>query len=91
MPQLTGSALKQKKQERQFNFFCQLALPPFFEAKIRLFSAFKMQHCEDSYHGHDLDDFPEAEFDQQTQARLDAAVDRLLKGYNWTLQPLANK
>ena len=39
----------------------------------------------------DLDDFPEAEFDQQTQARLDAAVDRLLKGYNWTLQPLANK
>ena len=47
-----------------------------------------MQH--DDYH-HDLDDFPEAEFDQQTQARLDAAVDRLLKGYNWTLQPLANK
>ena len=39
----------------------------------------------------DLDDFPEAEFDQQTQLRLDAAVDRLLKGYNWTLQPLANK
>ena len=49
-----------------------------------------MQHCEDSYQ-HDLDDFPETEFDQQTQARLDAAVDRLLKGYNWTLQPLANK
>ena len=39
----------------------------------------------------DLEDFQETEFDQQTQARLDAAVDRLLKGYNWTLQPLANK
>jgi hypothetical protein len=47
-----------------------------------------MQH---GYHLDDLDDFPEVEFDQQTQVRLDAAVDTLLKGYNWTLQPLANK
>ena len=45
----------------------------------------------DYHHLDDLDDFQETEFDQQTQARLDAAVDRLLKGYNWTLQPLANK
>ncbi len=44
-------------------------------------------------HELDLDDldYAEAAFDQQTQARLDAAVDRLLKGYDWTLQPLANK
>ena len=91
MPQLTGSALKQKKARKAIQFLLSVSPPPFFEAKIRLLSAFKMQHCEDSYHGHDLDDFPEAEFDQQTQARLDAAVDRLLKGYNWTLQPLANK
>ena len=30
-------------------------------------------------------------FDAVTQARLDSAVDGLLKGYNWTLAPLANK
>ena len=45
----------------------------------------------DDYHLDDLDFAEVAEFDQQTQARLDAAVDRLLKGYDWTLQPLANK
>ena len=33
----------------------------------------------------------EIEFDVQTQRRLDAAVDKLLKGYDWTLAPLANK
>ncbi len=33
----------------------------------------------------------EIEFDQQTQSRLDDAVDKLLKGYDWTLAPLANK
>ena len=32
-----------------------------------------------------------AHFDAVTQARLDSAVDDLLKGYNWTLAPLANK
>ena len=37
------------------------------------------------------DDSEETQFDAQTQARLDAAVDTLLKGYNWTLAPLANK
>ena len=39
--------------------------------------------------GNDEDD--EIEFDVQTQRRLDAAVDKLLKGYDWTLAPLANK
>ncbi len=29
--------------------------------------------------------------DSETQARLDHCVDRLLKGYDWTLSPLANK
>ncbi len=37
------------------------------------------------------DEYDVIEFDQQTQARLDAAVDKLLKGYDWTLAPLANK
>jgi hypothetical protein len=31
------------------------------------------------------------ELDSETQARLDHCVDRLLKGYDWTLSPLANK
>lgn len=31
------------------------------------------------------------ELDEQTQARLDEEVDRLLRGYDWTLAPLANK
>ena len=31
------------------------------------------------------------EIDVHTQARLDSDVDRLLKGYDWTLAPLANK
>ncbi len=53
-----------------------------------------------SYHHH-LDDLAEfgddddemevTELDAQTQARLDAVVDKLLKGYDWTLAPLANK
>ena len=38
-----------------------------------------------------MDDYDVVEFDQQTQARLDSAVDKLLKGYDWTLAPLANK
>ena len=37
------------------------------------------------------DDDPDTQLDAQTQARLDSAVDNLLKGYNWTLAPLANK
>ena len=37
------------------------------------------------------DEEDEIEFDVQTQRRLDAAVDKLLKGYDWTLAPLANK
>ena len=36
-------------------------------------------------------EYEEVKFDQQTQARLDAAVDQLLKGYDWTLAPLAQK
>ena len=39
----------------------------------------------------DEDEEDEIEFDAQTQRRLDAAVDKLLKGYDWTLAPLANK
>jgi hypothetical protein len=36
-------------------------------------------------------DEEEIEFDEQTQIRLDLCVDKLLKGYDWTLAPLANK
>ena len=35
--------------------------------------------------------YEEPEFDAETQERLDSQVDRLLKGYDWTLAPLANK
>ena len=38
-----------------------------------------------------IDDVEETQIDAQTQARLDSDVDRLLKGYDWTLAPLANK
>jgi hypothetical protein len=38
-----------------------------------------------------IDDAEDTQFDVQTQVRLDADVDRLLKGYDWTLAPLANK
>ena len=38
-----------------------------------------------------MEDAEVALFDAQTQARLDSDVDRLLKGYDWTLAPLANK
>lgn len=38
-----------------------------------------------------MEDFEPVEFDSQTQARLDEAVDKLLKGYDWTLAPLAQK
>ena len=41
--------------------------------------------------GGDGEEEDEIEFDVQTQRRLDAAVDKLLKGYDWTLAPLANK
>jgi hypothetical protein len=41
--------------------------------------------------GDDDDDMEVTELDAQTQARLDAVVDKLLKGYDWTLAPLANK
>ena len=39
----------------------------------------------------DMDMYEEAEFDTETQIRLDTAVDKLLKGYDWTLSPLASK
>ncbi|CAB4066286.1 SOX9 [Lepeophtheirus salmonis] len=38
-----------------------------------------------------FEDFGEDVFDEKTRDRLDAAVDKLLKGYDWTLAPLANK
>ena len=38
-----------------------------------------------------IDDAEDTQIDAQTQARLDSDVDRLLKGYDWTLAPLANK
>ena len=38
-----------------------------------------------------IDEAEDTQFDAQTQARLDSDVDRLLKGYDWTLAPLANK
>ena len=41
--------------------------------------------------GEDDEDMEVTELDAQTQARLDAVVDKLLKGYDWTLAPLANK
>ncbi len=41
--------------------------------------------------GDDDEDMEVTELDAQTQARLDAVVDKLLKGYDWTLAPLANK
>ena len=41
--------------------------------------------------GEMIDDAEETQIDAQTQARLDSDVDRLLKGYDWTLAPLANK
>ena len=41
--------------------------------------------------GGGVDEEEEIEFDVQTQRRLDEAVDKLLKGYDWTLAPLANK
>ena len=51
-----------------------------------------------SYHLDDMADFGDedeemevTELDAQTQARLDNVVDKLLKGYDWTLAPLANK
>ncbi len=56
-----------------------------------------MDHHHHHHHHHshhfDLDssEYDLVEFDQQTQLRLDAAVDRLLKGYDWTLAPLAQK
>lgn len=50
------------------------------------------------YHLDDMADFGDedeemevTELDAQTQARLDNVVDKLLKGYDWTLAPLANK
>ena len=39
----------------------------------------------------DSGDYDLVEFDHQTQMRLDSAVDRVLKGYDWTLAPLAQK
>ena len=39
----------------------------------------------------ELDMYEEVDFDCETQQRLDVEVDRLLKGYDWTLSPLANK
>jgi hypothetical protein len=45
-----------------------------------------MEYSLDEY---DLDEMEE--LDAQTQARLDKAVDKLLKGYDWQLAPLANK
>jgi len=39
----------------------------------------------------ELEMYEEAEFDAETQQRLDCEVDKLLKGYDWTLSPLANK
>ena len=48
-----------------------------------------MNYCDD-----DMEDYAspeEIQFDSQTQARLDAAVDKLLKGCDWTLAPLAQK
>lgn len=39
----------------------------------------------------ELEMYEEAEFDVETQQRLDCEVDKLLKGYDWTLSPLANK
>ena len=39
----------------------------------------------------DMDLYEEAEFDDETQLRLDTQVDKLLKGYDWTLAPLANR
>ena len=39
----------------------------------------------------DLDMYEEPDFDDETQARLDNQVDKLLKGYDWTLAPLANR
>ena len=38
-----------------------------------------------------LDQYDEHEFDQETQMMLDNCVDVLLKGYDWTLAPLANR
>ena len=38
-----------------------------------------------------IGDVEETQLDDQTQTRLDSAVDRLLSGFNWTLAPLANK
>ena len=48
-----------------------------------------MQHQDSYVCG--LDDYDVVEFDHQTQMRLDSAVDRVLKGYDWTLAPLAQK
>ena len=39
----------------------------------------------------ELEMYEEPEFDAETQARLDTQVDKLLKGYDWTLAPLANR
>ena len=39
----------------------------------------------------DMEMYEEAEFDAETQDRLDTQVDKLLKGYDWTLAPLANR
>ena len=63
----------------------------FFDPKLSIgekveSSFWKMQHDE-----HFMEGYEEIEFDSQTQARLDNAVDKLLKGYDWTLAPLAQK
>ena len=43
-----------------------------------------------SYIMDDMEMYEEAEFDAETQLRLDTQVDKLLKGYDWTLSPLAS-
>jgi hypothetical protein len=48
-----------------------------------------MPNSSSSFCMEDLDMYEE--LDSETQARLDHCVDRLLKGYDWTLSPLANK
>ena len=53
-------------------------------------SAYGGYHLDD-LGDYDDDDMEVTELDAQTQARLDAVVDKLLKGYDWTLAPLANK
>ena len=57
---------------------------------VRRWDSQSVSECE-SWEMEHIHLYEEPEFDAETQERLDSQVDKLLKGYDWTLAPLANK